>query len=65
MTTKIQQVPKQKRNRPGEVTLLVWNVPAIVRNRFKIRCLRAGTSMRAAILAFMKDGEIVATDKES
>ena len=42
------------RNKPGNVTVQIWNVPGEVRARFKAACARKGVTMEDAVVSLLK-----------
>lgn len=46
---------KQGRNKEGEVSLMVWGIPAKLRKDFRSRCVRRGLTMREGIVKLMTE----------
>lgn len=49
-----QTQTQTKKKTDDRTALQVWGIPAELKTKFKIACLRKGTTMRNAVLAFLK-----------
>jgi hypothetical protein len=43
-----------ERNKPGETSMLIWNVPVKVKTAFKKACAQREIPMKDAIIKFMR-----------
>ena len=54
MSTNTSKGRVYSKNAPDECSLLIWNVPRILRRRFRSACFERGITMRQVILNYMK-----------
>ena len=48
-------MPWYKHDKPNTVSMLIWDIPEKVKQRFKAACKKTGIPMREVLLKYMKD----------